>query len=35
VVTLAFAPLEKSHALHEHGRRAARLFEKGELAGAL
>lgn len=32
----AFAPLEKPHALvHEHGKRAARAFESGDLAGAL
>jgi len=32
----AFAALEKPHALvHEHGKRAARLFEQGDLAGAL
>lgn len=32
----AFAALEKPHAeVHEHGKRAARLFEKGDLAGAL
>ncbi len=32
----AFAALEKPHAdVHEHGKRAARLFEVGDLAGAL
>ncbi|MBR0701430.1 CZB domain-containing protein [Bradyrhizobium diazoefficiens] len=32
----AFGALEKPHALvHEHGKRAARLFEQGDLAGAL
>ena len=32
----AFAALEKPHELvHEHGRQAARLFEAGDLAGAL
>lgn len=32
----AFAALETPHAqVHEHGKRAARLFEQGDLAGAL
>ncbi len=32
----AFSPLEKPHALvHEHGKRAAKLFADGDLAGAL
>jgi len=32
----AFAPLERPHELvHEHGKRAAKLFEKGDFAGAL
>ena len=32
----AFAALERPHALvHEHGKRAARLFEQGNLTGAL
>ena len=32
----AFAALETPHAeVHDHGKRAARLFEKGDLAGAL
>jgi methyl-accepting chemotaxis protein len=32
----AFGPLEKPHAqVHEHGKRAARLFADGDLSGAL